>query len=488
LTTAGKNISTYFGIILFGLLLVAHLPFLDADPDINISYSRGPFTDEGLNTIQIRNLVNHGELNIEECDNLLKTPLFNFSLLIPFTIFGTSLVAGRLFILLFLIVILGLTSKQKYFRGIVMVFGLITLLEYHVFQFSHFVLAEMMAVTLTILSIYYLSLYADRKGKNQIKYLALSSVFLSLTYYAKIQFIYFVPLIPAVLLLMKMNRINSIKTYHIILVSALTLLFLLLYFFGWYMPNRSIYDHMMIYQSGFFDINEKTLSQINFNLQYYFLEGKNMIVSILFAITVLLGIYLFRNSNNMQFRFVFIAAILWFLLETHKLTMEYLPSRYLISMICAAGFLIASVLNEAFMYFIRSKKPKIFNWLIGGIVALLFMFNLTDYKSMLNDRSFAIRDINTYVSENYEGDRPVIGAWAPSLCWKSNAYSFPVWDKFLNFRDPVNTYNPKIIFSEYDEEDSNQAYLNQNIILQNEADSSRRFIVGHWKVVAWWMP
>jgi len=87
LTTAGKNISTYFGIILFGLLLVAHLPFLDADPDINISYSRGPFTDEGLNTIQIRNLVNHGELNIEECDNLLKTPLFNFSLLIPFTIF-----------------------------------------------------------------------------------------------------------------------------------------------------------------------------------------------------------------------------------------------------------------------------------------------------------------------------------------------------------------------------------------------------------------
>jgi len=166
LTTAGKNISTYFGIILFGLLLVAHLPFLDADPDINISYSRGPFTDEGLNTIQIRNLVNHGELNIEECDNLLKTPLFNFSLLIPFTIFGTSLVAGRLFILLFLIVILGLTSKQKYFRGIVMVFGLITLLEYHVFQFSHFVLAEMMAVTLTIFYLLFKSLRRSQRKKS----------------------------------------------------------------------------------------------------------------------------------------------------------------------------------------------------------------------------------------------------------------------------------------------------------------------------------
>ena len=68
-----KNSKLLFFIIL-GLIFLAHLPFIGADPDRNMAVGRGPFTDEGLNTSQVRNWVNQGELNLSECDNLLKTP------------------------------------------------------------------------------------------------------------------------------------------------------------------------------------------------------------------------------------------------------------------------------------------------------------------------------------------------------------------------------------------------------------------------------
>ena len=60
------------GIVMFSLTV----PFLLADPDIDISSSRDANTDEGLNTCQIRNFVNHNDLTLQKSDNFVKTPLF----------------------------------------------------------------------------------------------------------------------------------------------------------------------------------------------------------------------------------------------------------------------------------------------------------------------------------------------------------------------------------------------------------------------------
>ena len=45
------------------LVILTQVPFVSSDPDFNISESRDANTDEGLNSCQIRNFVNHGDLN-----------------------------------------------------------------------------------------------------------------------------------------------------------------------------------------------------------------------------------------------------------------------------------------------------------------------------------------------------------------------------------------------------------------------------------------
>lgn len=92
------NYAWSFAIILWVIL---QIPFLKADPFVSLSQnSRDAFTDEGLNTSQIRNWVNWGDLNVWECDNLIKTPLFNALLAVSFKIFGNYWLTGRLTVLL----------------------------------------------------------------------------------------------------------------------------------------------------------------------------------------------------------------------------------------------------------------------------------------------------------------------------------------------------------------------------------------------------
>ena len=71
-----------------------------------MAYGRGSWTDEGLNTCQIRNFVNHGHFNLLDCDNFLKTPLFSFFLFPFFKFIGISLLKARLITTLFCTIIL----------------------------------------------------------------------------------------------------------------------------------------------------------------------------------------------------------------------------------------------------------------------------------------------------------------------------------------------------------------------------------------------
>ncbi|MBA2423286.1 MAG: hypothetical protein H0V61_08690, partial [Chitinophagales bacterium] len=115
------------------LMVLLHLPFLHADPDINLTKSRDAFTDEGLNTSQLRNYVNHHYLDFMECDNLVKTPLFNATLYIPLKIFGTKLIIARLVVLIAFIISIYFASinfNSIFFTPLLLA---ITLLQYYVF-------------------------------------------------------------------------------------------------------------------------------------------------------------------------------------------------------------------------------------------------------------------------------------------------------------------------------------------------------------------
>src|SRR5688572_14675694 len=81
------------------LFLLLHLPFFNADPDTNISFSRDAFTDEGLYTSQVRNYLLTGEFHLEESDAAVKTPLFSGLMLSLFFVTGIHLITSRILVL-----------------------------------------------------------------------------------------------------------------------------------------------------------------------------------------------------------------------------------------------------------------------------------------------------------------------------------------------------------------------------------------------------
>ena len=91
-----KYLTPKWGLLLLSLIYFSlQIPFIKADPDIQISWSRGANTDEGLHASQIRNFINHGKLGLQESDNFIKTPLFGVYLFAPIALFDSSLSVAR---------------------------------------------------------------------------------------------------------------------------------------------------------------------------------------------------------------------------------------------------------------------------------------------------------------------------------------------------------------------------------------------------------
>ena len=482
-------------IIMMALLFAAHLPFLQADPDIHISFSRGPFTDEGLNTIQVRNWVNHGQLDLAECDNLLKTPLLGFPLALTYKLFGATLAVSRLHVMILVLIALIIFGSDPKNRGIVLILIPVTFLQYQVFQFTHFSLAEMLSSAAVLLAIHFLSRSSDPEIniRNQDKMALLSGVLLSMAWFFKIQFIYLIVLLPfiqSVRLLTEKSRRRLIIRQGFI-ISATLLFFLALYLVAWYLPNREVYDHMMAHQSGEFSLGEKTREYLHFNISFFFLKGWMQYFVYAFLACLATGIVLLATRRSPRFPVMFVSSLAWFLLEFHKLAMVYLPTRYQISLLVSMGLLISIVLNEIISF--RQEKGKRVSLLTVMkataicLILILLSINITNYFNTLERRSYVIRDANEYLADRLNPGDLVIGAWAPSLTWKSKAKAIPVWNDFLNFEDPVNRLNPRAIIAETDEQDSEQAYRSQGIILDELTDSTKIMTIGQWKVGMYWV-
>lgn len=470
-------------------MILLTVPFVLADPDIDISTSRDANTDEGLNSCQIRNFVNHQELTLNKSDNFVKTPLFGGILFIPLKIFGTSLLVGRLTVLLLSLAICLYIFSFKRYYGIWGLFSfIIVFCEYYVFHYFHFCLSEILSTVLIFLSIFIL--VESYESKTYIKSSLLSATFISIVYFLKIQFLYSIFILPlAILIFMMLKSADKKLLFRQLLFTSLFLLaYLAIYFFAWYLPNKEFYDYVMANQTTdrFISITNLT-HYLNFILNFIFYNTYLKFYTISFYILFLAGLIYTFFSKSIRFRFLFIGLTCWILVEMHKLSMIYLPSRYLLSLYFAMGLLISLVLFE----FIRIKGKSQMIYLLK-FLSVLFLISLgiknsIDYTSSFKRRTFVISEINNYLGKYNFHNKPIIGAWAPSLSWKSKAISFPVWKDYFNDKEVISKYKPAVIIAETDEEDSNQAFSSQGINVDTYADSIKYFTVNKWKLKLLWI-
>ncbi|NTV83206.1 MAG: hypothetical protein HGA23_02760, partial [Bacteroidales bacterium] len=446
-----KN-SRFVFLILLAIIFLSHLPFIDSDPDRNMSVGRGPFTDEGLNTIQIRNWVNHGTLSLSECDNLLKTPLLGFPLAVTYKVFGTSHEVSRLHILTLVFLALLWIGLDKKNSRMMIILLLITLMQYQVFQSSHFSMAEMLSVAAVLLSIHFLARSSDPAfpQKKRDKQVILSGVFLSVAYFIKIQFIYLVLLLPIIILIQWFTTNYFIRRKVIrqgFIVTATLLFFLIFYLLAWYLPNKETYDYMMAHQSGEFVLSKKIWEYIRFNLNYHFLKGWVQWFVYIFLIFSVAGFIILKKTRSKRYPVLYFSSLIWFLLELHKMTMAYLPTRYQVSLFVSMGLLMSVVSKELLEMPASRWKLLIRPLTIAGLIILAFI-NIYNYADTLKHRTYAIRDTNEYLSNHLNQEDIVLGAWAPSLTWDSKSKALPVWNNFLNYKDPISTLKPEVIVAE----------------------------------------
>ncbi len=489
--TFRKYLTPKWGLLLLSLIYFSlQIPFIKADPDIQISWSRGANTDEGLHASQIRNFITHGNLGLQESDNFIKTPLFGAYLFAPIALFGSSLSVARWAIIVpFFLLIFWVSWKNPYHVKLMLFFIPMVFLEYHVFSFAHFSLAEMPS-TIFIFSGILLFAQPLEKDKTWKRAGGLTLLF-SMAYLFKIQFLYILPILPLLLLayFFKKRDRKNIHVKKLFFSSILMALVFVIYILVWYFPNQDFYNYVMVDQTTnrfayYFDLPDH-FRWINENI---FLEKKLQPVTVLFYFLFPVGVLLFFYKNSNKFyKKIFLGLSLWLLLEFHKLTMMYLPTRYLVSLIFCMAAINSLVVFEIFRLLLFEKKNQKWVFIPSLIFVIALFFNLKNYHGAYERRTFDIRKINQYLSKYEFGNRPIIGAWAPSLTWKTKAKTYPVWGKYFNDQDILTKQKPAIIISELDESDSSQAYQSQNIQIDQHADSIRYFQVHNFKLKVLWM-
>jgi hypothetical protein len=483
--------ATSWTYLLLLLLALAHLPFIKADADLELSWSRGAWTDEGLHTCQVRNYLQHDDHSLDKSDNLIKTPLFGALLYGSYSLFGISLTVSRLTVLVLSLCMLFMIARiNHYTNGWIILSLPVTFLQFYIFQYSHLALAEILS-SICILAGIVFFYRALAEESHRLFYNLLSAVCLSMSYYLKIQYAYIVLLIPMYLFVNILYRYLTEKKWP---VDRLKLLgtqigtygvLALVYALAWYLPHKALYDYIMADQTGDRYVTWPELMPL---LDYYyhtiFLHADLKPFTYLFFLSVILGcLLLFFKGTSQHFKLLFALLLGWMVLELHKLPMSYLPSRYLVSTYIAMGSISALVCREC-MYRVLEKNnwTKLFLLISLAACAFILFINIDHYKQTFHRRAFSMAAINDALKNIPLDNRPIVGPWAPGLSWGVNGYSFPVWYNYFNDKDLIKKYHPKVIVSELDEADSGSAFKNNGIHLDSLAQEIRYYKVARWEI------
>lgn len=475
-------------VVYFGL----QLPFLKADPDGAVDpYTRGAWTDEGLYASQVKNLVNHGTFDIKENSTFVRGPLLNIIQLPFFLIFGTNLLVARLITLLMTLLVLFLFLREDRLRNFGVFLSLFTLFEFHIFQFAHYAIAEMVCINFIMLGLYFL-LKAEKmdKSKGKTKMILLSAMFMFFCYASKIQFLYVAAILPVTTffhaLSLSFKERKLVKKHYTMFAwsFAFSLAFALFYYLLWYLPNKEFYNYVMASESG--GRYHSTYGELKLDTQFnweHLLWIKELKVFILhfFIVLGLALVFFIVKKKKAVHSLIATFSLIWILLELHKIPMWYLPNRYLLSLFFGCGVFVSSFYSEIIGYFNNIKFEVTALALVFGI------YNFTYYSDAFQRRTYQMSTVNEYLAKYDLKDRPVIGPWASSFCWENKAITLPVWNNYFNWKDPIAKYNPAVVISESDEKESDNTYKSQGIDLQKISDSSRSFEVWNYKIGVYWI-
>jgi len=478
---------------MLALLFLAHLPFLDADPDSLLSLNtRGAWTDEGLYTAQLRDFINHGSFDLYNNNGFIITPVLQIILYPFYYIFGTDIIVGRAVALLFTIGVLFVLSASNQLRIPALFYLLLVALQFHYFQFCHYSMGEIFAINMLLLSFFALVKFEEYfSHAKKLRWLLLAVFFSFLAYGVKIQFAYIVILVPGALLFKAWSvprKLNNIRKeyYKAFGISVLfTLALGLIYLLTWYLPNRGFYDYIMNYETS-----ERFKSSISGLIEVYRFNFRHIIwvtelrPLLLITLIGLIGLVTFitRNSKNKSIPLSLIYGVLWLLIEQHKIAMIYLPTRYFLSLIAAAG--IVASLSLGLLSMQNAWAIKI----ILPVVFVMAFLNLTFVYQTWQRRTYDIRAVQTYLeNSSLDKNRPVLGIWAYTLASESKSPTVGIRHNYLNDKDPLRTYLPQLVITEFNQAESDSAWARQGIDLAAASDSVRRFKVWRYDLDFYWI-
>jgi len=472
-----------YSILLFVLLFFLHLPFLSSDPDHNVSFSRDAFTDEGLYTSQVRNFLITDSFNIEESDASVKTPLFSLFMLLVFKLGGIHLETARVAVLLFSLLIIGFVFRKDLMLSLLMT-G-ITLLQYTIFQYNHFALAEFLVVASLLAAWYFMS--KDSGNESGLRNIFMSCLFVALAMYLKFQYLYMVvwPLLFyfLVFIFSLISQNGNLKSVfrQALIVLCFTMMFIGIFYIAWYVPNREIFDYVIGHQTGVvFGEGEWFMKMIDYNFRNFFFNDTASAFTWLFVASLLLSPYLlFTQRNDKGFMLRLLAALSWCLLELHKPALAYLPARYLVSTFFAMGLFSSLVIAG-----MLKKLPSISTKIVFIVVMLSWPLtaNFSAYFSVHKNRSFVLSEMNDFIFRHHTKGCTIAGAWAPALSWRVASPAVPVWKNYFNDSQTMETLRPCIIVSEVNEEDSGGAWSSQGVNPDQLSKATEEFKIRNWHV------
>ncbi|HYV91386.1 MAG TPA: hypothetical protein VE978_06370 [Chitinophagales bacterium] len=468
------------------ILFLIHLPFLNADPDINLCCYRDAFHMEGITTIQLRNYFNLGYLSFTEGDMLLKQPFFNLTLFFPFKFFGTHLIVARLTVMITFIISMLVFAKISSMVKIIPVLCLTILLQYHIFQYTHFAMPELMAIGMILISIGFLARYvSDEKSRQQSLFFACLFSFLACC--MKILYFYILILVPLSLLLFQFSVSAMVPRRHLLNTVLWLVLFSAVYFFAWYLPNASFYNYIMTVQNAMrLEWHHDLLQIIYSNVRYNLLLPQSRIFVLLCLIIFPLGLWEWFKTRDLRFKIIFIAAFLWMVLELHKIIYAYFPPRYQVSIFFSAGLMSCIVIY----HFLFSAESNVKKKIVAYILLIAFcLVGATDYCGLYSRKQFAIEDVNEYMKRTvHDPHEAVLGLWAPGLTWESKSRAIPVWYNFLNDKSTMTIFKPiSAIIVEPQREGGDIEFASQGIDLNAVSDSVKTFTIGHSILKLYWI-
>jgi hypothetical protein len=483
----------YGFIFILVLLLFLQLFFLNSDPSLYLNSLRGPWTDPGLYSAQVKSFVSTGNWMMEKSPCLLITPLYNLILLIPFYIFGTSLIVVKWVNMVAFATLLFVSCRlNKTMISVLILFLILFGFQFQIFEFLHIGLVELMisgAFILLISIIAHLDLREKKFNHVQVIIITLISFGIALL---KIQYAYALGIFPIYVLFSFLNKEINAKCFlkYAVWIGGFTFLLIIGYYLLWILPNKCFFiDTMSSVDASKYYGWDDSIEGLYVNWKRLFVSWENRFNTYLFLGTLIIGLINVFNKNQAQWiKKLNLVLIIWLILETTKLFQVFLPTRYVLSTYIALG-LFACVQVYSLFFIVKNKVTRFSMLSVLGFLCLVISWqNAVCINRSFKERKYTLKKMNNYFNKTDQFNGLLIGSWAASCSAQSGLNAIPVWEGYFNCNDSIlNNKDVIAVITELDEEDSNYCFVMQNINLTSQSDSIKTFKVGKWSLNTYWI-